>query len=131
MADGDLVADGGRMGAVGDVDACVVLHIAAIADPDPIHIASHRAVEPHAAFGAEDHITDDIGAGSDEIGFVELGFVLEKSVNHGRNVPLSTLISDTVVEIDQIECVIVFENRGFDAMDHKRIRIHVWAQMFV
>lgn len=89
MADGDLVADGGGVGAVGDMDAGVILHIAAISDSDPIHIASNRAVEPNTAFGSEDHITDDIGAGSDEIGLVELGFVLKKGVNHGRNVPLS------------------------------------------
>ena len=59
MADGDVAADVGGAGLVGDVDAGAVLHVGAVADGDGCDVAAHDGVEPDGAVVAHRDVADD------------------------------------------------------------------------
>ena len=61
VSDGDVAADLGGTGIVGDMDAGAVLHVGAVAYGDGGHIASHHCIEPDRALVAQRHIAHQGG----------------------------------------------------------------------
>jgi len=61
MTDGDIGADVGGSGVVGDVDAGAVLHVGAVADGDGGDVATHDGIEPHGTLVTQGDIADKGG----------------------------------------------------------------------
>jgi hypothetical protein len=82
VTDGHLIADDGWAVGVHDVDAGVVLHVASASDADVIHIATYGHIKPDTALFAENHIADDVGTRSDEIGRPNERLLVNKLIKH-------------------------------------------------
>jgi hypothetical protein len=82
VTDGDLVADNGGSVGVHHMDAGVVLHVASASDADVVHIAADGHVKPDAALLAKNHIADDVGTRSDEIGRPNERLLVNKLIKH-------------------------------------------------
>ena len=72
VADGHFVADQQRVAVgvkgpgVGDMQHAAVLHAAALADPDPVHVSAHHGHRPHRGILAQHHVAEYHGRGVDE-----------------------------------------------------------------
>ena len=82
MADGHLIADDERVGAVGNVQHAEVLHVGPVANPDIMHIPANHGMEPDAALFAQYDIPDDNPGLFDKTGGWDSGFDALKSTDH-------------------------------------------------
>lgn len=87
VADEDIVVDFGAVALAGYMDDAAILNVGAGANDDALDIAAQHAIILDRAFGTEDDIADDLGAGGDPGGFVDLGAGTgEGVVGHGRKI---------------------------------------------
>ena len=87
VSDSDIITDDGRVTAglimtvVGDMDRTVVLYVAALADADPVYIATHHSPWPNGTVITKLDVTNYRGLWVDVNAFTDVGFNIVKAAN--------------------------------------------------